>query len=77
MLAAVASPSPHHDEASRFHDLELSWSSYRCSYMSAQVKIFLRTVSVAVRVCRCARACQVSSAADPLLAVPPEGAELI
>jgi hypothetical protein len=26
MLTAVASPSPHHGEASRFHDLELSWS---------------------------------------------------
>jgi hypothetical protein len=53
MLAAVASPSPHHGEACRFHDLELSWSQYRCSCTSAQVKIFLRTVSVAVRVYRC------------------------
>jgi hypothetical protein len=53
MLAAVASPSPHHGEASRFRYLELSWSQYRCSYMSAQVKIFPRTVSVAVRVYRC------------------------
>ena len=47
----VTQPAPR--RSLRFRYLELSWSQYRCSYMSAQVKIFPRTVSVAVRVYRC------------------------